>query len=126
LLPPRARPFAAQEVRACPLKRAPCEHKGNAALSYAYGTAVDVWSVGALAYQLLTGRAPYANGTNGRLGGTNGGTECGEALPYPPGVSAAAREFVEARLAARPEDRPCVQQLLRHRWLREARRSCEL
>lgn len=46
--------YMAPEVLRCPLKRHPTDNKDRTDLHY--GSAVDTWAVGVLAYELLTGR----------------------------------------------------------------------
>ena len=47
----------APEVLICPLKRLPSDYKDSTNL--AYGNKVDSWSMGVLAYELMTGHSPY-------------------------------------------------------------------
>ncbi|KAG2439627.1 hypothetical protein HXX76_004979 [Chlamydomonas incerta] len=105
-----SRDYMAPEVNVCPLKRTPADNKENPQV--AYGAAVDVWSVGALAYELLVGFTPFPGGP-----ATIRGMQPAKALPFPSSVSAEAREFVRACLELHPGDRPTIQQLLRYAWV---------
>ncbi|KXZ45824.1 hypothetical protein GPECTOR_50g618 [Gonium pectorale] len=115
--------YMAPEVERCPLKHAPEDNKDNTSL--AYTTAIDIWSVGVLAYEMLVGFPPFVSNSAGDDGG---GTRQGVAafmaeqatrksLRFPASVSAAAKDFIMATLAENPGDRPTAQQLLKHPWL---------
>ena len=108
-----SRDYMAPEVNVCPLKRTPADNKENPQM--AYGAAVDVWSVGALAYELLVGFTPFPGGPPATRKG-----DPTKSLVFPSSVSNDARNFVLSCLEQAPGDRPTVQQLLRHRWLQGA------
>lgn len=127
----------APEVCACPQKRRVAENKDVAHLSY--GPAADVWSLGILAYEMLTGSAPlqapdvHAQ-VPARRGGSDGAIPPAHAAPvpvvgsgataaqlaFPPHVSAAARAFVVDALRPHARDRPRAADLLVDGWLSAA------
>ncbi|KAG2502234.1 hypothetical protein HYH03_000720 [Edaphochlamys debaryana] len=107
-----SRDYMAPEVSVCPLKRTPADNKDN--VHMAYGAAVDIWSLGALAYELLVGFTPYPGGPVTACKSDPG------KLPFPSSVSAEAKEFVVWCLQQDAADRPTVQQLWQHRWLSKA------
>ncbi|GFR52006.1 hypothetical protein Agub_g14429 [Astrephomene gubernaculifera] len=129
--------YMAPEVERCPLKALPEDNKENESL--AYTTAVDVWAVGVLAYELLVGFPPFvadpaATATAAAAAAAHhhhhpqAGTAAAAAsflaanatcksLSFPASTSSAARDFIRRALAERPEDRPTAQQLLQHPWL---------
>ncbi|EFJ51683.1 aurora like protein kinase [Volvox carteri f. nagariensis] len=111
-----SREYMAPEVSICPLKHLPEDNKDN--LSLAYTSAVDVWSLGSLMYELLVGFTPFPGGPPPRREGARG--SAGAALAFPTGVSQAARAFVRDCLQLEPEDRPTVHKLTRHLWTQEA------
>jgi serine/threonine protein kinase len=45
------------EILRCPYKQKPTDNKDN--YNIGYGTAVDVWAVGVLAFELIHGRSPF-------------------------------------------------------------------
>ncbi|KAG2486070.1 hypothetical protein HYH03_015276 [Edaphochlamys debaryana] len=109
-----SREYMAPEVNICPLKRGPDDNKDNTGL--AYSPAVDVWSLGALMYELLVGFTPFPGGPPA-MKDANGNPPAAKALAFPGGVSGEARAFVTSCLELHPGDRPTVQQLLAHPWI---------
>lgn len=103
--------YMAPEVMRCPDKLLPEDHKDRADIAYSAG--VDIWAVGILAYELMTGSAPFAR------------TSCAEtyrevqtAQPrFPSWLSDSACSFIAAALCKDAKQRPSAEQLLRHPWL---------
>ncbi|GLC45899.1 hypothetical protein PLESTF_000710100 [Pleodorina starrii] len=110
------REYLAPEVDRCPPKRLPQDNKTNTDL--AYTSAVDVWSLGSLMYELLVGFTPFPGGPPARKEGASG--SAGAALAFPGGISREARAFIRDCLELDPADRPTVQQLQEHAWVQEA------
>ncbi|KAG2491819.1 hypothetical protein HYH03_009776 [Edaphochlamys debaryana] len=124
--------YMAPEVERCPIKYLPQDNKNNPSL--AYTTAVDIWAVGVLAYELLVGFPPFVadNSAGGAAGQpqASGPDSAGAAflaahatrktLSFPASVSETARDFISAALAERPEERPTAQALMQHAWLKKA------
>ncbi|KAG2428441.1 hypothetical protein HXX76_011561 [Chlamydomonas incerta] len=102
--------YMAPEVLVCPLKCGPEDNKDNEQM--AYTPAVDVWSLGALMYELLVGFTPFPGGPPARTG-----AEPAPPLRFPSSVSEPARAFVQTCLQLHPGDRPTVQELLQHEWV---------
>jgi serine/threonine protein kinase len=90
-----------------------------------YDEKADIWSVGALTFEALTGRQPFlADGAAemaavvaARLGTVDPETGLPAFIAREPGLSPAARDFVAACLAADPAARPGAAELLGHPWL---------
>ncbi|EFJ52922.1 hypothetical protein VOLCADRAFT_45025, partial [Volvox carteri f. nagariensis] len=81
----------------------------------AYTTAVDIWSVGVLTYEILVGFTPFPGGPP-PLDDTS--PNASRRLPnFPSCVSADARAFVATCLSDAPGDRPTIFELLKHRWV---------
>ncbi|KXZ55823.1 hypothetical protein GPECTOR_2g1374 [Gonium pectorale] len=132
--------LAAPEVSRCPIKTSAFQNKERLDLAYTY--AADVWSSGILAYELLLGFPPFAEGgisaaaaaaaagVAGRGPGADPDADDAAAAalpdhvlrlvlppPLPRTLSAGARDFIRSALAADPAERPSAMQLLRHPWM---------
>ncbi|XP_052900261.1 calcium/calmodulin-dependent protein kinase type IV-like [Anopheles moucheti] len=79
----------------------------------------DIWSIGVLAYVLLTGLSPFG-GENKQETFLNV-TKC--SLTFPDdlfrGISSDAVDFIKSALRIMPKDRLTVEECLEHRWLKE-------
>lgn len=88
-----------------------------------YGAAADVWSVGVLAYEILTGNSPFARKTND----DTAMAIIRRDIKLPAILSPEATEFIEAALKSRPEERPSLAELLSspliHRYVRSLQQS---
>ncbi|KAG2428428.1 hypothetical protein HXX76_011548 [Chlamydomonas incerta] len=108
--------YMAPEVVVCPLKRGPDDNKENEQM--AYTPAVDVWSLGALMYELLVGFTPFPGGPPARTG-----ADPAAQLRFPSSVGEPARAFVRSCLQLHPFDRPTIPQLLKNAWVQAALES---
>ncbi|MEW5307351.1 MAG: hypothetical protein WDW36_009755 [Sanguina aurantia] len=103
--------YFAPEVLDCPLKKGPFDSK-DASLR-GYDSKVDVWSAGVVAFEVLTGRAPFS---------ASSATKIIEAirtrvLELPTHLSAEAQDFIVSALTRDPAQRASAEQLLQHPWL---------
>ncbi|EFJ52918.1 hypothetical protein VOLCADRAFT_86394 [Volvox carteri f. nagariensis] len=106
----------APEVERCPLKHAPQDNKNNPNLSYT--PAIDIWSVGVLAYEMLVGFPPFVSNSQ-----TDPEVATRKSLRFPASVSGAAKDFIMTTLNENPQDRPTAPQLMKHPWLFKAARA---
>lgn len=79
-----------------------------------YGTAVDVWAVGVLLFEALSGWPPFRHRSPELLALL---VQAGAPPPLPAGASAEAAAFVAAAMATAPAARPSAAQLLAHPWV---------
>ncbi|KAI8465684.1 MAG: hypothetical protein J3K34DRAFT_525156 [Monoraphidium minutum] len=82
-----------------------------------YNEKADVWSVGVLVFECLTGAAPFAH-PSPAVAALKARFQ--DAPPLPAGASAACRDFVRAALCQDPRRRASAAALLQHPWLRAA------
>lgn len=103
--------FMAPEAFACPRKLSPLDNKDRSDLWY--GTKVDCWACGAMAYELLVGRTPFYRAT---LRDIIHSVRTHEPV-LPSTVSADARKFVLRALAKQALFRPTAGRLLQYPFL---------
>jgi len=78
-----------------------------------YDRSVDVWSVGILCFEFLTGNPPFESETNEatyeKIRNLN--------VQYPSYMSPEARNFISEILKPSSSERPSIEQILKHPWL---------
>jgi serine/threonine protein kinase len=74
---------------------------------------VDVWSLGVLAFELLTAQLPFCGGA---MRETLQKIMMNQVV-YPPSISPLAREFISLCLQSNPARRPTIDQLQQHAWI---------
>lgn len=93
-------------------------------LNHSYTHAVDLWSVGVLAYALLSAKAPFMGRNDQEL--FDKIQHCGQELKFPSPdfdkVSDEAKDFIRSLLVNDEANRPTACELLNHRWMVKADR----
>ncbi len=91
-------------------------------LNKSYTHAVDLWSVGVLAYALLSAKAPFMGRNDQEL--FDKIQHCGDELKFPSpdfdNVSETAKDFIRLLLVKDDERRPLASDLLSHPWMMQA------
>ena len=101
--------YMSPEVSLCPLKHNRFENKDRSDLFY--NNKVDIWSLGVIAYELLTGITPYLD-ASGEM----------TRVVFPKTMSDAACDFITACFHHDANLRPSSQQLLCSRFIRKCHR----
>ena len=112
--------YMAPEVLICPDKKRPEDNKDQTLLIY--GTPVDCWAVGILAFELIVGCPPFEQETR---------SETYNCIMYkepkiPDCLSSEARSFILTALTKNAVHRPTVIDLLKHPWIQKHARSKHL
>ena len=91
-------------------------------LNHSYTHAVDLWSIGVLAYALLSAKAPFMGRNDQEL--FDKIQHCGEELKFPSpdfdNVSELAKDFIRQLLVKDESSRPLAIDLLGHPWMMKA------
>jgi mitogen-activated protein kinase kinase kinase len=82
----------------------------------------DIWSVGCLVIELVTGNAPWSS-ISRSVKEVLHLIVLGQTPPIPEGVSESCRSFIEICLKPNPSDRPSASQLLQHDFIRKEQKS---
>lgn len=87
-----------------------------------YDTSVDLWSLGVLTYEMLTGKPPYEKQINyWRMKGGKREDKWNWKIKYPSTVSKTAEIFISNLLKERPEERSTIKECLSHNFIRKYR-----
>ena len=93
-------------------------------LNHSYTHAVDIWSIGVLAYALLSAKAPFAGRNDQEL--FDKIQHCGEELKFASpdfdNVLEMAKDFIRHLLVIDEARRPTARELLNHPWMMKAAR----
>lgn len=74
---------------------------------------VDIWSLGVLAYEFLTGKAPFEAATEAETFRRITNVE----LDFPDHVSSGARDLIAKLIVHDPTDRLSLDEVLKHPWI---------
>lgn len=89
-----------------------------------HGKPVDIWAIGVITYFLLCGYTPFDRDSQyEEMQAICKGDYRFEPVEYWGGVSETARQFVRDCLTVDPTNRPTVDELLNHPWLRDVEAS---
>ena len=108
--------YMAPEVILCPQKDHPHEYKECSELTYT--GAIDIWAVGVLAYELMTGKAPFERQEGASIEQHETCLQILQEDPiFPSHLSPCAISFIRSAMDKDPSRRPSVDELLFHPFL---------
>jgi serine/threonine protein kinase len=90
-----------------------------------HDTRLDLWNLGVLLFELLTGRAPFESKTQEELFDKIQKVKVG----FPKNFPSSAKDLVKSLLKTNPQDRISIASLLEHPWMTQhppLRLTCEL
>eukprot|EP00798_Chlamydomonas_sp_ICE-L_P017485 gene17485-23790_t len=113
--------YFAPEILDCPLKRSPFDFKDTTVPGYdskdttvpGYDSKVDIWGLGVVTYELLTGSAPFSATTSAKVMDAIRKRD----IKYPDSMSSDAKDYLEKALERDPKERWNAAQLLEHPWI---------
>lgn len=112
--PPRVIPAQEPHLTCPPPPAHPCSVVGRRDPSVpSYDAKVDCWSAGVVAYELLTGKAPFSASSAAKILDAIRN----RVLEYPSDLSEGARSFLAAALTRDPTRRATAKQLMQHPWI---------
>lgn len=82
----------------------------------AYDHTIDIWSVGILAFEFLTGHPPFESADQAQTFSKIKNLD----VPYPEYMSPAARDFIAQILQKESVCRPAIATVLQHPWLSQS------
>ena len=82
-----------------------------------YDDKIDIWAVGILSYELLTGSAPFTGQTENDTYSNIQNLDLQSNSVYKERVSPQAKDFVSRILVTDPKKRLSLQDMLEHEWL---------
>ena len=103
--------YVAPEVLSCTARKGVAFSSSSV---QGYGTGVDVWAVGVLAWELVGGKAPFAAKT---IDDIKKNVKEGTARPMP-ACTAECKAFIEVCMSRDVKARPSADRLLLHPWLK--------
>lgn len=78
-----------------------------------YDSSVDIWSIGVLAFEFMTGRPPFESESYDMTTHRIKNKE----MQFPDYISNEAKDFVCHILQIDPNERPSIDQILEHPWI---------
>ena len=90
-----------------------------------HDTRLDLWNLGILLFELLTGNAPFQSNNQEELFGKIKGNRIG----FPKNFPMAAKDLVKGLLKPNPSERITISELLNHPWVTQnpsLRKTCEM
>jgi len=92
-------------------------------LNHNYGKECDIWSLGVMAYIILSGIPPFNGGTDSEIMSAIKSGKFNFNHSVWKGVSSQAKDFITSLLTYDPKKRPTANQAMNHAWIKELSNS---